>query len=66
MADVGCGSGILFTTAAEFGFEAVGIDARRDVVDALVRLGLSTRNLCPFERNLLFIVQHVSGVLCRI
>ncbi len=37
--DVGCGSGILFATACEYGFDGVGIDARKDVVDALSALG---------------------------
>lgn len=39
LVDVGCGSGILFATAAEFGFEASGLDARSDVVQALIDIG---------------------------
>ena len=33
--DVGCGNGALVGTADEFGFDAVGLDARPDAVKAL-------------------------------
>mgnify|MGYP002403534423 CR=1 FL=1 len=39
--DVGCGNGSLLTTAAEFGFDACGIDTRSEPVDALTALGYS-------------------------
>jgi SAM-dependent methyltransferase len=37
--DVGFGSGALLTTAAEFGFEAVGLDLRAKSVEEMVRFG---------------------------
>lgn len=37
--DVGFGDGALIMTAAEFGFEAVGLDARAEPVQALAKLG---------------------------
>jgi protein O-GlcNAc transferase len=37
--DVGCGDGALVMTASEFGFRAMGLDARQDAVDALRTLG---------------------------
>jgi protein O-GlcNAc transferase len=37
--DVGCGDGALVMTAAEFGFAALGLDARQEPVAALQRLG---------------------------
>lgn len=37
--DVGCGNGALVFTAAEYGFAAVGLDARAEAVDALAGLG---------------------------
>ena len=36
--DVGCGNGSLFTTAAEFGYAAEGIDVRSDAVATLQSL----------------------------
>ena len=38
--DIGFGNGSLFFTALEFGFDAVGVDLRKDSVDAMKRLGL--------------------------
>eukprot|EP00051_Salpingoeca_urceolata_P029855 m.7501 g.7501 ORF g.7501 m.7501 type:complete len:483 (+) comp2953_c0_seq2:281-1729(+) len=37
--DVGCGNGALLATAAEFGFDAYGIDVRADAVQALQSIG---------------------------
>jgi SAM-dependent methyltransferase len=37
--DVGCGDGALVMTAAEFGFDAAGLDARRETVEKLAALG---------------------------
>ena len=37
--DVGCGDGALVMTAAEFGFDAVGLDSRREVVKKIESLG---------------------------
>jgi SAM-dependent methyltransferase len=37
--DAGCGDGGLVMTAGEYGFHAVGIDARRETVEAIVALG---------------------------
>ncbi len=37
--DVGCGNGSLVTTAAEFGFNALGIDSRQEPVSVLTELG---------------------------
>lgn len=37
--DVGLGNGALMTTAAEYGYEVVGLDARRAVVEMIRRLG---------------------------
>lgn len=37
--DVGCGSGALVFTAAEFGFEAIGLDARAEVVERIKAFG---------------------------
>ena len=37
--DVGCGDGALVMTASEFGFAALGIDARTEPVEALQALG---------------------------
>lgn len=37
--DVGCGDGALVMTASEFGFAALGLDARAEPVTALLRLG---------------------------
>ena len=37
--DVGCGSGGLVFTAAEFGFQAIGVDARQAAVDRIASLG---------------------------
>jgi SAM-dependent methyltransferase len=37
--DIGCGDGGLVTTAAEFGFHAVGLDARAQTVQALRETG---------------------------
>ncbi len=37
--DVGCGDGALMMTASEFGFDALGLDARREAVEALIRAG---------------------------
>lgn len=42
--DVGCGAGGLVMTAAEFGFEAVGLDLRPAVVDKLMTLGYRAFN----------------------
>lgn len=41
--DVGFGDGSLLTTAEEFGYQAVGLDLRRECVDALVELGYDAR-----------------------
>lgn len=37
--DVGCGNGSLIFTADEFGFDARGIDLRKDAVNAVMELG---------------------------
>lgn len=37
--DVGCGNGALVFTAAEYGFAATGLDARREAVERLSALG---------------------------
>ncbi len=37
--DVGCGDGALVMTASEFGYSALGLDARAEPVDALKKLG---------------------------
>lgn len=37
--DVGCGNGALVFTAAEYGFDAVGLDARHETVERLLGLG---------------------------
>eukprot|EP00040_Diaphanoeca_grandis_P043732 m.10119 g.10119 ORF g.10119 m.10119 type:complete len:319 (+) comp8134_c0_seq1:159-1115(+) len=47
--DVGTGNGALFTTAAEFGYAATGIDSRLDPVKALNDLGYDARCV-PFEK----------------
>ena len=41
--DVGCGDGALVATAHEFGYESMGIDLRKEPVQALSRLGYSAR-----------------------
>jgi protein O-GlcNAc transferase len=55
--DVGCGSGSLVFTAEEFGFEAVGLDLRAEVVERIRALGykayqkdlLSLTNIAPIH-----------------
>ena len=37
--DVGCGDGALVMTAAEFGFDAVGLDCRKETVQRITALG---------------------------
>ena len=37
--DVGCGDGALVMTAAEFGFDAAGLDSRREVIERIAALG---------------------------
>jgi SAM-dependent methyltransferase len=37
--DAGCGDGALVMTASEMGFNAIGLDARQEAVEALVRTG---------------------------
>lgn len=37
--DAGCGDGSLVMTAAEFGFEAIGLDSRREAVERIAALG---------------------------
>jgi SAM-dependent methyltransferase len=37
--DVGCGDGALVTTAAEFGFDALGLDVRKETVQKIAALG---------------------------
>lgn len=51
--DVGFGAGHLVTTADEYGFETVGVDARQSSVDALCSLGYDARNceLSAFEKE---------------
>eukprot|EP00041_Stephanoeca_diplocostata_P013626 m.240086 g.240086 ORF g.240086 m.240086 type:complete len:281 (+) comp19408_c0_seq3:546-1388(+) len=39
--DVGTGNGALFTTAAEFGYDAMGLDSRQEPVTLLQRMGYS-------------------------
>jgi 2-polyprenyl-3-methyl-5-hydroxy-6-metoxy-1,4-benzoquinol methylase len=39
--DIGCGSGGLVTTAAEYGFSAIGVDSREQAVAGLEALGYS-------------------------
>jgi SAM-dependent methyltransferase len=41
--DVGFGGGALLATASEFGYQAVGIDVRSPVVDAMRELGYDVR-----------------------
>ncbi len=41
--DAGCGDGALVMTAREYGFRALGVDARRETVDAIVALGYDAR-----------------------
>jgi protein O-GlcNAc transferase len=41
--DVGIGDGALMTTAAEFGYETVGLDLRRECTEPLVELGYDAR-----------------------
>lgn len=45
--DVGCGNGALAMTAADFGFNAVGLDARADAVSRIKALGFNARQ-CDF------------------
>jgi SAM-dependent methyltransferase len=47
--DVGFGNGMLLTTAAEFGFDAVGLDVREEAVRALRALGVEA-HATPLER----------------
>ncbi len=46
--DVGFGNGALMTTAAEFGFQTVGLDLRAANVDLMQRFGLEAQAV-PFE-----------------
>lgn len=42
-ADIGCGNGGLVMAAAEYGFDAVGYDLRREAVEEIQRLGYEAR-----------------------
>ncbi|HLT27715.1 MAG TPA: class I SAM-dependent methyltransferase [Zeimonas sp.] len=42
--DVGCGDGALTMTAADFGFDTVGLDARAETVACLRQLGFDARH----------------------
>lgn len=39
--DVGCGDGALLMTASDFGFDALGLDARADTVASIQKLGFN-------------------------
>jgi SAM-dependent methyltransferase len=41
--DIGCGNGSLVATAQEFGFDALGIDARQQAVAALTSVGVKAQ-----------------------
>jgi protein O-GlcNAc transferase len=41
--DVGCGNGALAMTAADFGFNAIGLDARADTVSRIKALGFNAQ-----------------------
>lgn len=43
--DVGCGDGALVMTAADFGFHAIGLDARADAVARIQALGFSAQQV---------------------
>jgi 2-polyprenyl-3-methyl-5-hydroxy-6-metoxy-1,4-benzoquinol methylase len=43
--DVGCGDGALIMTAADFGFHAIGLDARADAVARIQALGFSSQQV---------------------
>jgi SAM-dependent methyltransferase len=63
--DVGFGSGALLTTAAEFGFEAVGLDLRAQSVEQMVRFGYEAHciDLEHFRPNQTFDVVSMADVL---
>lgn len=63
--DVGFGSGDLLATAAEFGFDASGIDAREDAVEAFARLGYAVKQtrLEEVEGSACFDVISLADVL---
>ena len=50
--DVGFGNGSLLFTAQEFGFEPIGVDLRKDGVDALKSLGIEA--YCDYVQNIEF------------
>lgn len=63
--DVGFGDGALFTTAAEFGYEAVGIDVRGDSQQTLCAMGYDARqaDFLDFEDDGPFDVVSMADVL---
>jgi SAM-dependent methyltransferase len=63
--DVGFGSGALLTTAAEFGYETVGLDLRADSVERLRRFGFEAHrsDLAGFRASTLFDVVSLADVL---
>ncbi len=42
--DVGCGSGALAMTAADFGYDSIGLDARLAAVERIASLGFKARH----------------------
>ena len=50
--DVGFGNGSLLFTAQEFGFEPIGVDLRKDGVNALKSLGIEA--YCDYVENIEF------------
>ncbi len=68
--DVACGSGSVLTTAAEYGYEATGIDLCEDSVSALAELGYDARladlgTLDEGSRGGGFDIISFDGVLAR-
>jgi SAM-dependent methyltransferase len=63
--DVGFGNGSLLTTAAEFGFEAVGIDVREEPVRRLAELGFQVHraDMMAFAPERTFDVLSLADVL---
>ena len=50
--DIGFGNGLLLFTADEFGFEAIGVDLRKENVQKLKNLGVQAH--CDFVQNIQF------------
>ena len=43
--DIGCGSGGLIMTAADFGFDSIGLDARPEAINRILSLGFNARQV---------------------